>query len=71
MKLYRKVLIIYRVCSLEMVQHNGSKSIHVFLAVYEENKCGGIPYVPLLKVPYYIWLGRKKSESSPSENGHE
>lgn len=33
----------------------------ILLAVHEENKCGGIPYVPLLKVPYYIWLGKKRS----------
>lgn len=35
---------------------------HHLEQVYEENKCGGIPYVPLLKVPYYIWLGRSSSQ---------
>ncbi|CAK9216840.1 unnamed protein product [Sphagnum jensenii] len=30
----------------------------LFKKVYEENRTGYIPYVPLLKVPYYIWLGR-------------
>lgn len=31
---------------------------HTLERVYEENKSGGIPYVPFLKVPYFIWLGR-------------
>lgn len=43
---------------------------HHLEQVHEENKCGGIPYVPLLKVPYYIWLGQKRSHRSQlSENG--
>ena len=28
--------------------------------LYELNSAGGIPYVPLLKAPYYVWVGRKK-----------
>ncbi|KAG0606777.1 hypothetical protein M758_9G166600 [Ceratodon purpureus] len=30
-----------------------------FETVYEENHTGHIPYVPFLKVPYYIWLGTR------------
>eukprot|EP00250_Pteridium_aquilinum_P015018 c22330_g1_i1 orf=364-1188(-) len=43
---------------------------HHLEQVYEENKCGGIPYVPLLRVPYYIWLGKKRSQRlGVAENG--
>ncbi|KAH6558747.1 hypothetical protein KP509_1Z048000 [Ceratopteris richardii] len=38
--------------------------------VYEENSSGPIPYVPLLKAPYYIWLGRKRIHGvDENENG--
>eukprot|EP00249_Psilotum_nudum_P001937 c14704_g1_i1 orf=83-910(+) len=33
---------------------------HILDQVYEENKYGYIPYVPLLKIPYCVWLGRKR-----------
>jgi len=37
---------------------------HMCEKVYEENQTGYIPYVPLLRVPYYIWLGRPKKTAS-------
>lgn len=43
---------------------------HHLEQVYEENSCGSIPYVPLLKVPYYIWLGQSRLNRPPLiENG--
>lgn len=41
-----------------------------FVAVYEYNSSGAIPYVPLLKVPYYIWLGKTKSVTEMNGSGH-
>mmetsp|Transcript_21887 Transcript_21887/g.60757 ORF Transcript_21887/g.60757 Transcript_21887/m.60757 type:complete len:700 (-) Transcript_21887:282-2381(-) len=32
---------------------------HKMTRVYEYNSEGGIPYVPLLRAPYYIWIGQK------------
>lgn len=37
-------------------------------AVYEDNKAGSIPYVPLLKAPYYIWLGKAKQNLAINGN---
>ncbi|EFJ31364.1 hypothetical protein SELMODRAFT_409019 [Selaginella moellendorffii] len=31
---------------------------HRLATVYEDNSFGKIPYVPILKVPYYIWIGK-------------
>ncbi|MCO5585907.1 hypothetical protein L7F22_039841 [Adiantum nelumboides] len=43
---------------------------HHLEQVFEENSCGGIPYVPLLKVPHYIWLGKKRiHRPGYAENG--
>lgn len=43
---------------------------HLLEQVDEENRCGGIPYVPLLKVPYYIWLGKRRAyRAGHAENG--
>ncbi|KAL3676838.1 hypothetical protein R1sor_026786 [Riccia sorocarpa] len=36
--------------------------------VYEKNSAGGIPYVPFLKAPYYIWLGRVRRYGPPNGN---
>eukprot|EP00897_Mesotaenium_endlicherianum_P009990 jgi/Mesen1/9019/ME000565S08337 len=33
---------------------------HKLQRVMEVNKSGKIPYVPLLRAPYYIWLGRQR-----------
>eukprot|EP00246_Nothoceros_aenigmaticus_P011666 TRINITY_DN3271_c0_g1_i2.p1 TRINITY_DN3271_c0_g1~~TRINITY_DN3271_c0_g1_i2.p1 ORF type:complete len:110 (+),score=18.44 TRINITY_DN3271_c0_g1_i2:83-412(+) len=43
---------------------------HELDQAYEYNSSGGIPYVPLLKVPYYIWLGKKKSPSVMNGSEH-
>eukprot|EP00193_Tetraselmis_chui_P003477 CAMPEP_0177768144 /NCGR_PEP_ID=MMETSP0491_2-20121128/9552_1 /TAXON_ID=63592 /ORGANISM="Tetraselmis chuii, Strain PLY429" /LENGTH=701 /DNA_ID=CAMNT_0019284907 /DNA_START=236 /DNA_END=2341 /DNA_ORIENTATION=+ len=32
---------------------------HKLTRVYEYNGEGGIPYVPLLRAPYFIWIGQK------------
>ncbi|KAJ7518535.1 hypothetical protein O6H91_21G073200 [Diphasiastrum complanatum] len=32
---------------------------HKIESVFEYNSSGRIPYVPLLKVPYYVWIGRR------------
>ncbi|KAI5059149.1 hypothetical protein GOP47_0025468 [Adiantum capillus-veneris] len=43
---------------------------HHLEQVFEENGWGGIPYVPLLKVPHYIWLGKKRAYMpGHAENG--
>lgn len=39
-----------------------------FCAVYEQNSQGSIPYVPLLKAPYYIWLGKAKQSLAVNGN---
>mmetsp|Transcript_8248 Transcript_8248/g.30422 ORF Transcript_8248/g.30422 Transcript_8248/m.30422 type:complete len:746 (-) Transcript_8248:1595-3832(-) len=35
---------------------------HHLTTVLEYNGRGSIPYVPLLKAPYYVWIGRKCTE---------
>ena len=33
---------------------------HNFQPIYEKYKYGSIPYTPLIKAPYYIWIGEKR-----------
>lgn len=32
---------------------------HKFRTIELEQECGPVPYMPLLRAPYYVWLGRK------------
>lgn len=34
--------------------------VALWRAVYEYNSSGRIPYVPYLRAPYYVWVGRHK-----------
>jgi betaine lipid synthase len=37
---------------------------HVLEQEYEMNSAGHIPFVPLIKAPYYVWVGRMKGASA-------
>lgn len=37
---------------------------HHFDMVYEYNDNGPIPYLPFLRPPYYVWIGRVKNQNS-------
>eukprot|EP00850_Spirogloea_muscicola_P006735 SM000032S12119 [mRNA] locus=s32:681173:683030:+ [translate_table: standard] len=42
---------------------------HQLSRVYEVNRSGRIPYVPFLRAPYYIWLGRRDNSGRSQSNG--
>ncbi|CAM6086062.1 unnamed protein product [Calypogeia fissa] len=41
---------------------------HLLERVYEHNSTGGMPYVPFLRPPYYIWLGKVKQSRALNGN---
>eukprot|EP00850_Spirogloea_muscicola_P022711 SM000308S11821 [mRNA] locus=s308:27954:29806:+ [translate_table: standard] len=42
---------------------------HQLSRVYEVNRSGRIPYVPFLRAPYYIWLGRRDNSGRSQSSG--